>query len=1020
MKKIINNFVALIIFFSMSNLLFAQAQLIESFVEINNEGNSAFGNSVSTAGDVNNDGYSDVIVGAPKYYYFHYIGRAYIFYGGSPMDSLADVILKGENIEDYFGSSVSTAGDVNGDGFDDIIVGAHGVSISGYDGKAYIYFGGNTMDNVPDVTLFGQHNYPEYENDRFAASVASAGDFNGDGYDDVIVGSSDYENNDISWKSLGGAHLYYGGRNMDATRDLLFVGKNNHDKFGCSVASAGDVNNDTYSDIIIGAKGANKAYVFLGGATPDTSADLVVTDDDNSNHAAFGESVSSARDVNGDNYDDVIVGNSHMTNAYIFYGGSTLDSLVDVTLSYPGGYFGSSVSTVGDVNNDGFDDVIVGDSYFNTHTGRAYIYLGGTPMNNVMDYVFIGDTTYNYFSESVAYAGDVNNDGYDDVIIGAWDNNDQTGASYIFYGSSSMDNTADVKSIGEGDYNYFGYSIASAGDVNGDNYPDIIVSAPNYEFGRGRAYIYFGGDTIDSSADLILTGLTETCHLGRSVSTAGDVNNDGYDDVIISAHGMEAALIYYGGSTMDTTYDVKLRSSSPVGFGWSVSTAGDVNGDNYDDVIVGTYSYSSGYANIYFGGSSMDYVADLHLTDATGKYFGKAVSYAGDVNNDGYSDVIVSGDEYGSNSNYGKVFVYLGGSSMDATADVSLTGFTGDDAFGRAISEAGDVNGDNYDDIIVGAYEGEKAYVYYGGNPMNTTADVTLVAENSGDDFGRVVSEAGDINNDGYADIIVVASSYYIDGNHPSVYKAYVYHGGSSMDTTPEYTFLDTTLYDEHARLSATGAGDFNGDGYDDYMLGNYTHPANGKVFVFSDNSAPLPVGLTSFTATTQSNGVILNWQTATEVNNYGFEIEAANDNDAFTKVGFVSGHGNSNSPNSYSFTATDGAKYYRLKQIDIDGGFEYSDAVEVETELSYKLSQNFPNPFNPSTIIEYSIPNSTNVRLSVYNSLGQKVATLLNKKQRAGKHEVQFDASNLSSGIYFYKLQSGKFVSTKKMILLR
>jgi len=199
---------------------------------------------------------------------------------------------------------------------------------------------------------------------------------------------------------------------------------------------------------------------------------------------------------------------------------------------------------------------------------------------------------------------------------------------------------------------------------------------------------------------------------------------------------------------------------------------------------------------------------------------------------------------------------------------------------------------------------------------------------------------------------------------------------------------------------------------------------------------SPLPVELTSFTAIVVNNNVQLTWQTATEVNNYGFNIErcvklnAGSEN--WIKVGFVQGHGNSNSPKNYSFTdksLKSGNYSYRLNQIDTDGKFEYSDVVEVtlnnETPDKYELSQNFPNPFNPSTTISYSIPKNvksemSKVKLIVYDILGNEVATLVNELKNAGFYEVSFDGSKLSSGTYFYTLQSGNFTETKKLLLLK
>ncbi len=199
-----------------------------------------------------------------------------------------------------------------------------------------------------------------------------------------------------------------------------------------------------------------------------------------------------------------------------------------------------------------------------------------------------------------------------------------------------------------------------------------------------------------------------------------------------------------------------------------------------------------------------------------------------------------------------------------------------------------------------------------------------------------------------------------------------------------------------------------------------------------------LPVELISFTANVVNEKVLLEWKTETEINNYGFEIEKAEwvngYMDEWNKIGFAEGYGNSNSAKAYLFTdkVNKASKYsYRLKQIDIDGTFEYSDIVEVTVgaPTRFDLYQNYPNPFNPSTIIKYSIPvveteYMSSVQLKIYDILGREVATLVNKEQSPGNYEVKFDADKLTSGIYLYRLtaesKAGRFIQTRKMILMK
>ncbi len=187
-----------------------------------------------------------------------------------------------------------------------------------------------------------------------------------------------------------------------------------------------------------------------------------------------------------------------------------------------------------------------------------------------------------------------------------------------------------------------------------------------------------------------------------------------------------------------------------------------------------------------------------------------------------------------------------------------------------------------------------------------------------------------------------------------------------------------------------------------------------------------VPVELTSFTATANGKEVTLNWSTATELNNQGFEVQRKFGSNDFVTIGSVKGHGTTTSPNNYTYVdkLTDAGKYfYRLKQIDYDGKYEYSQIVEVNWSpfITYKLEQNYPNPFNPTTTIGFGIPEKGSVRLSVLNILGEEIKVLLNEEKEAGYHSIDFNGSDLPSGVYFYRILAAKdFVSTKKMILLK
>ncbi len=196
------------------------------------------------------------------------------------------------------------------------------------------------------------------------------------------------------------------------------------------------------------------------------------------------------------------------------------------------------------------------------------------------------------------------------------------------------------------------------------------------------------------------------------------------------------------------------------------------------------------------------------------------------------------------------------------------------------------------------------------------------------------------------------------------------------------------------------------------------------SAYIHKNSLFLVPVELTSFTSSVSGNTVTLHWTTATEKNNQGFEVERKTQTGNFDQIAFVQGNGTTTNISSYSYIdrVETGTYTYRLKQIDYDGSFSYSKEVtaDIATPAEFALEQNYPNPFNPSTVIKYAVPQDGMVTLSIYNVLGQKVSTLVNQVQKAGRYDVTFDAGGLSTGIYFYKIESGNFSSVKKMMLIK
>jgi hypothetical protein len=392
-----------------------------------------FGYSVNTAGNVNGDGYADVVVGADRYKQF--TGRAYVYLGNASGLSVTPVFTAtGEDVNNHFGYSVDTAGDVNGDGYDDIIVGAY--HYKEFTGRVYVYAGNaDGLSATPVVTITG-----EGPNIYFGRSVGAAGDVNGDGYDDVIVAAQAYDN----W--TGRVYVYAGSRSgLGETPIFVGDGEGPSNSFGRCVGTAGDVNADGYSDVVVGAPGYDdfqgRIYVYTGSAD---GLGAVPT------FTATGEGVN--------------------------------------------GQFGYSAGAAGDVNGDGYDDLIVGANRQSKNTGWVYLFAGSSEgLSAPPIFTAIGEGEQDQFGYSVSTAGDMNADGYDEVAVGAYHYNDSTGRVYVFSGNANGLSITPILSVtGEGPASSFGRSVGTAGDVNGKGHADLVIGACGYDNYTGRAYLYLG------------------------------------------------------------------------------------------------------------------------------------------------------------------------------------------------------------------------------------------------------------------------------------------------------------------------------------------------------------------------------------------------------------------------------------------------------------------------------------------------------------------------------------------------
>ena len=930
--------------------------------------NGWFGMSVNTAGDVNGDGYDDVIIGEPGYNIgAGFEGRAYVYYGSaSGLNDTPAWVVDGEIGFKEFGIAVDTAGDVNGDGYADVVVGADLPYTYPGDGKVFVYHGSASGLSIsPDWTAQGDENGAE-----FGAAVSTAGDVNDDGYDDLIIGANGYG------FGVGKADVYYGSASgLASDPGWEVVGEQNKRGFGRVVNAAGDVNRDGYADIIVSVWGYSNGQTKEGGVFIyyGSVSGLNITEtwilESNQADAWFGFAAGGAGDVNGDNCADVIVGapwyDNGQTNegrAYVFHGvPSSTASIPDWTAEgdLESARFGASVSTAGDVNGDGYTDALTLASNANDPGGQEWVSLfygsalglGASPvwtaeawggasvgtagdvngdgyadiiigapgedqifayygsasgLGDTEDWIVTGDQSGAMFGISVSTAGDVNGDGYSDVIVGASNySNDQTleGRAYIYYGSAGGLSAAPAWMV-EGDQAdaYLGQSVSTAGDVNGDGYADVIAGVYGYsndQAQEGRAYIYYGSAAgVSAVPDWTVEGNQAGAQLGGAVGAAGDVNGDGYADVIISAPGYsngqegEGRVLLYSGSAGGVSAAPDWAAESDQAMAtmgvYRVGTAGDVNGDGYADVIISAFWYDNeqqdeGRAYIYHGSVSGLSANPVWLEESNQAHaeFGASVDTAGDVNGDGYADVIIGAPGYSNGqSEEGRAYVFHGGpDAVSTTAGWITGGERGSTLHGTGVSTAGDVNGDGYADVIVGApyydngqtNEGQVSVYYGAANGLANTPDWTVESNQAESRFGWSVSTAGDVNGDGYSDVIVGALRYDNNGLTDDG-RVFVYHGSATgLSTNPAWT-VEGGQTGAYLGFSVDTAGDVNGDGYADVIIGAYGYDNGevdeGRVYVYLGSTSGLKAS-PNWTGEIDQAGA-----------NFGYSVGAAGDID--------------------------------------------------------------------------------------------------------------------------------------------
>ncbi|MAG34316.1 MAG: hypothetical protein CL908_25840, partial [Deltaproteobacteria bacterium] len=861
---------------------------------------AGFGSSVSSAGDVNGDGYADVLVGATGYDADPPDeGAAFVFLGGAT--GIADAgptgahaRLESDQADAAFGISVASAGDVDGDGYADILIGADHYDAGEPDeGAAFVFLG--SLTGIANASPASAH--AQLESDQadahFGRSVSSASDVDGDGFDDILIGAPGYDWGEVD---EGAAFVFLGSASGIAdgdpvSADTQIEANQASAGMGTSVAGAGDVNGDGYADVILGAplfdagetdEGA--AFVFLGSASgiPDAGAvDAAIQLEADQPEAQFGSSVASASDVDGDGFADVIVGAALFDAgemdegaAFVFLGGASgiadgdpEQAIASIRGGQTDAFLGSSVSSAGDIDGDGFDDVVVGAPFFDAgepDEGAAFLFLGSPTGIASSDpdsaHARIeGDQAYAYLGSSVAGAGDIDRDGFDDIVIGVprYDSGHMDeGSVLIFHGSATgiadgNPTSADTRIESNDSGSMLGTSVAGAGDVNGDGFTDILISAPNFDgapVGAGTVFIYHGrisripnGNL--GSASTTLLGSSPNTDFGSSVAGAGDVNADEFSDIVVGAPGFTngefnegAAFVFYGSNIgiRDSDLgdaDAQIESDQiGAALGRPVASAGDVNGDGYADIVVGSATFDAGEDNegaafVYLGsaagitGSGPNTADGMLEGDQPGSRFGASVAGLGDVDGDGFADIAVGAWRYTTDSDReGAAFVFLGSPSgvpngSPATAHAELVGDQADGAFGWNVSAAGDVNADGFADLLVGArrqnavYSDEgSTYLYLANTRDDQPGRPVLVAQRCIDDLlscppgpGGLTRHVGSWSSSGAQDAFlaeIVVSHPEGTGRVKAEFEACLIgipfgDSGCSVQTSPDWLLVD-------------------------------------------------------------------------------------------------------------------------------------------------------------------------------------------------------------------------------------